>query len=174
MLQRNGTIDLERLAAEGQALLRSAVERMFSVEFLIELLALIISGLLAQFIAPRLVGYFKRHIIWSPRGLAVDRAAAAASSVAIPVLWFLFLRLAIETGRAAGLDMSIAASASALLIAWIAIRLLSNVVRNPFWRTTFFVTAWTLATLQIVGLLARIEASLQSVEFTYGDAQITA
>src|SRR4029450_9528252 len=95
-------------------------------------------------IAPRLVGYFKRHIVWSPRGLSVDRAAAAASSGAIPVLWFLFLRLAIETGRAAGLDMSIAASASALLIAWIAIRLLSNVVRNPFWSHIIFVTAWHL------------------------------
>ena len=82
----NGTIDLERLATEGQGLLRSAVERMLSVEFLIELLSLIITGLLAQFIAPRLVGYFKRHIVWSPRGLSVDRAAAAASSVAIPVL----------------------------------------------------------------------------------------
>ena len=70
--------------------------------------------------------------------------------------------------------MSIAASASALLIAWIAIRLLSNVVRNPFWSHIIFVTAWTLAALQIVGLLDRIEASLQSVGFTYGDVQITA
>jgi hypothetical protein len=54
MFEMNGTIDLERLAAEGQAWLRSALERMVSVEFLIELLALIITGVLAQLIAPRL------------------------------------------------------------------------------------------------------------------------
>jgi small-conductance mechanosensitive channel len=170
----NGTIDLERLAAAGQALLRSAFERMLSVEFLIELLALVISGLLAQFIAPHLIGYFKRHIVWSPRGLSVDRAAAAASSVAIPILWLVFLRLAIEIGRAGGLPMNVAASASALLVAWIAIRLLSNVVRNPFWSRIIFVTAWTLAALEIVGLLDRIEASLASIGFTYGDVQISA
>jgi len=92
----------------------------------------------------------------------------------MPILWLLFLRLAVEAGRAAGLEMSLAGSATALLVAWIGIRLLSHVVRSPAWSRIIFVTAWSLAALEILGLLDRIEMSLADIGFTYGAARISA
>jgi len=70
--------------------------------------------------------------------------------------------------------MSLAGSATALLMAWIGIRLLSYVVRSPVWSRIIFVTAWSLAALEILGLLDRIEASLADIGFTYGAARISA
>jgi small-conductance mechanosensitive channel len=170
----DGSLDLERLAAAAQAWLSSVLLRVISIEFAIELAAVAVSGLLAWFIAPRLLGYFNRYGIRAPQRLGLDHVAAAAASVAIPILWLLLIRLAIESGRSVGFGMSIAASASALLVAWIAISLLSNVVRNPFWARIIFVTTWSLAALEILGLLDRIEASLANIGFIYGDVRISA
>jgi len=170
----NGTLDLEHLMAEGQALLAPLLDRIFSVGFLLELAAILAAGLVAHGVAPGLVRFFKRHISQMPVWLAADRIVATGASVAAPILWLLLLWLAVESGRAGGFDTSFAASAEALLVAWIVIRLLSNVVRNAFWSRIILVTAWSIAALEIFGLLDRIEGSLANIGISYGDVRISA
>ena len=128
-----GTLDLEHMMAAGQALLTPILARFLSLGFLLELTAITAAGLITYWVAPRLVRFFMQHIFreWPPRS-AAPRVLAVAASIAVPTLWLLFLWLAVESATAIGLEMSFAASGEALLVAWIVIRLLSNVVRNPF------------------------------------------
>jgi small-conductance mechanosensitive channel len=170
----NGTFDLGHLMGAGQTLLSPILARVFSAGFLLELAAIVAAGLMAHWVAPRLVRFFRQHIFHMPHWLAADRLVAIAASVAVPTLWLLFLWLAVESANAIGLETGFAASAEALLVAWIVIRLLSNVVRNPFWSRLIFVAAWSIAALEIFGLLDRIEASLASIGITYGDVRISA
>jgi small-conductance mechanosensitive channel len=170
----NGTLDLERVRTAGQALLAPVLDRIVSADFLLELGAIIAAGLIAGWLAPRLVRSFKKHIPRVPPSPAVDRAVAIAASVAVPSLWLLVLWLAVESARATGREMKFADSAVALLVAWIVIRLLSHVVRSVFWSRIIFVAAWSIAALEIFGLLDRIEASLAKIGITYGEVRISA
>jgi small-conductance mechanosensitive channel len=170
----NGTLDFERLAAAGQSLIEVIRARAASPAFLLELLALAGTAILASWIAPRLMRFIRQQVTAARPRPVVSGVIEVVASVAMPILWLLFLRLAVEAGRAAGLEMSLAGSATALLVAWIGIRLLSHVVRSPAWSRIIFVTAWSLAALEILGLLDRIEMSLADIGFTYGAARISA
>jgi small-conductance mechanosensitive channel len=170
----NGTLDFGRLAAAGQSLIEVIRARASSPAFLLELLALAGTAILASWIAPRLMRFIRQQISAARPRPVVSGVIEVVASVAMPILWLLFLRLAVEAGRAAGLEMSLAGSATALLVAWIGIRLLSHVVRSPAWSRIIFVTAWSLAALEILGLLDRIEMSLADIGFTYGAARISA
>jgi len=170
----NGTLDFERLAAAGQSLIDIIRARAASPAFLIELLALAGTALLASWIAPRLMRFIRQQVSTARPRPVVSGVIEVVASVAMPILWLLFLRLAVEAGRAAGPEMSLAGSATALLVAWIGIRLLSHVVRSPAWSRIIFITAWSLAALEILGLLDRIENSLANIGFTYGAARISA
>src|SRR6266700_3450514 len=170
----NGILDLERVTEAGQALLAPILAHVFSLGFLLELAAIAASGLIAYWVAPRLVRFFKLHISPMRQMPMVASVAAMATSVAVPALWLLFLWLAVEAATAGGLEMGFASSGVALLAAWVVIRLLSHVVRSPLWSRIIFVGAWSIAALQIFGLLGRIEASLSNVGINYGDVRISA
>jgi len=170
----NGTLDLERVTAAGRALLAPIFARVFSLGFLLELAAIAAAGLIAYWVAPRLSRVFKLHISPMQQMPIVASMVAIASSVAVPALWLLFLWLAVEAATVFGRDMSLAASGEALLVAWIVIRLLSHAVRNSFWSRIIFVGAWSIAALEIFGLLDRLEASLANIGITYGDVRISA
>ena len=170
----NTTLDLERLTVGARRFFDAGLARALSPEILIDLAAIIITGLLALWAAPRLMRYLGRHLFHAPPSPAASRTLAMASSVAVAALWFVLLGLAIQGGQAAGVAMKLASSGTTLLMAWIVIRLLSNVVRSPFWARVIFITAWSLAALEIVGLLDRIEASLAGIGFSYGQVRISA
>ena len=170
----NGILDLERVTEAGQALLAPILAHVFSLGFLLELAAIAASGLIAYWVAPRLVRFFKLHISPMRQMPMLASMAAIVASVAVPALWLLFLWLAVEAATAGGLEMGFASSGVALLAAWVVIRLLSHVVRSPLWSRIIFVGAWSIAALQIFGLLGRIEASLSNVGINYGDVRISA
>ena len=170
----NTTLDLERLTAAARSFFEASLARILSADILIDLATIIIAGLLARWAAPPLMRFLSRHLLRTPPQPAVRHGIVLASSVAVAVLWLAFLGLAIEIGRALDIPMRLAGSSTALLMAWIVIRLVSNVVRSPFWSRIIFITAWTVAALQIVGILDRIEASLANIGITYGQVRISA
>ncbi len=155
-------------------MLAPVLARVFSLGFLLELAAIAGTGLIAYWVAPRLVRFLTLHISPRRQMAIVASIAAIAASVAVPALWLLFLWLAVEAATAGGLETGFASSGVALLAAWVVIRLLSHVVRSPLWSRIIFVGAWSIAALQIFGLLGRIEASLSNVGINYGEVRISA
>jgi small-conductance mechanosensitive channel len=168
----NGALHLERMMAAWQDFLDAVVARVNSPEVLIEVVILLGTGLAARLLAPPLMRLLRGGS--PPTRPLLHGIVEIATSIAVPSLWLLFLRIATASGRAAGLDMSFAGSAAALLVAWIVIRLVSHVVRSPALSRIIFVTAWSVAALEILGLLDRIEAELADIGFTYGDTRISA
>jgi small-conductance mechanosensitive channel len=60
-----------------------------------------------------------------------------------------------------------------LALAWLVIRLLASVIRNPFMLRVVSLSAWLVAALSIIGQLDPVIAALDSVSVTFGGLQLT-
>jgi len=60
-----------------------------------------------------------------------------------------------------------------LALAWLAIRLLTSVIRNPFVLRVVSISAWLVAALSIVGQLDPAIKALDSVAITFGGLRLT-
>jgi small-conductance mechanosensitive channel len=60
-----------------------------------------------------------------------------------------------------------------LALAWLVIRLLTSVIRNPFILRVVSISAWLVAALSIVGQLDPAIAALDSVSVTFGGLRLT-
>jgi small-conductance mechanosensitive channel len=60
-----------------------------------------------------------------------------------------------------------------LALAWLVIRLLTSVIRNPFVLRVVSISAWLVAALSIVGQLDPAIAALDSVAITFGGLRLT-
>ncbi len=63
--------------------------------------------------------------------------------------------------------------AIALATAWVVIALVAGLIRNPFVYRLVAVSAWTIAALSILGLLAPTMAALDSIGFVIGGLRVT-
>jgi small-conductance mechanosensitive channel len=73
-----------------------------------------------------------------------------------------------------GLNIFILRLALSLLTAWIVIRLATSVILSRFWSRLVTATAWTLAALNILGILNPTLTLLQEIGFTVGSVRLTA
>ncbi|MFC1483488.1 mechanosensitive ion channel family protein [Candidatus Neomarinimicrobiota bacterium] len=60
-----------------------------------------------------------------------------------------------------------------LLLAWIVIKLASTVILDPFWSRNVAIGAWSLAALNILGVLKPAVAFLDTLGFTIGEVHLT-
>jgi small-conductance mechanosensitive channel len=87
--------------------------------------------------------------------------------------------LAVATMRAAMISLTLSSSsyllgvAAALATAWVVIALVAGLIRNQFVYRLVAVSAWTIAALSILGLLAPTMAALDSIAIVIGGLRIT-
>jgi len=167
-------IDLQQLQDYARTAGDAILARIQSTDVAIQLAAIAGTLILSAWFAPRVVGLLRRI-----PGAAVEHTwpsglIAVAASVSVPGLWLVFLAIASSLGSEAGIDVTLIDDGVSLLIAWVVIRLVAHVVRQPFWSNVVFFGAWSVAALDILGLLTRIQAWLDSAGFQYGDARISA
>lgn len=84
-------------------------------------------------------------------------------AVAASALW-----IVVPLFVAGGLPVSIMRIAASLMTAWVVIRLVATVVKNPFWSSAFAIFAWILAALNILRLLGPTIDFLENVRFPPG------
>ena len=166
--------NFENLNQLWQNLIADLLPRLQSSAFLIQLAAIAGAALLAVWLAPRLIRLLQRLLISGISRPWVQGISNVLASISVPGLWMFFLWLSVETGRSVGLPMTLARDAVSLLVAWVVIRLLSHVVRHPLWSSVIFFAAWSIAALDILGVLGQLEASLAAMVFPYGNARISA
>jgi len=75
--------------------------------------------------------------------------------------------------KASQLPNQIIGVSASLLTAWVVIRVASYAVREPVWARALAITAWTIAALSILGLLAPTAELLDSVALTVGDSRLS-
>jgi small-conductance mechanosensitive channel len=154
--------------------LNAALDRLQSVQFLFQVAILAGTALAALVLAPFVLRLAKRLLISILSRDWVASICNVVESILLPGLWLLFLWLIASSAGRSGFPVAVLDAAISLLTAFVVIRLLSHVVQHRLWQRVIFVGAFTLAALDILGLLAQIEASLASVGFSYGNIRISA
>lgn len=138
----------------------------------LQLSILILAWLLSRWIGARLE---KASNLLVARWPSYGRATWVIHPLLRPVAALLIMRLGVLVlGSIEGLSDRLLIIASSLLTAWIVVRLASNLIRNQALSRTFAVTAWSIAALNILGLLSPLIEGLQAFGFAMGGTQITA
>lgn len=88
----------------------------------------------------------------APYGIA-RRAANAFANLATPIALYLILQIAVFALGQLGRPKAIVEAGVSLLTAWIVIRLVTLVIRSPFWSRAAFYLAWPIAALDAFGAL---------------------
>lgn len=103
----------------------------------------------------------------------VTRVYRVILPLLLPLVWFALQWLSIAAATSLGLQYQLIDIVATLLTAWVAIRLVSQLVKNPVWATLITWTAWTIAALQILNWLDPVIAILNSAAVTFGDLRIS-
>lgn len=166
--------ELESWLAWSEMWLLTITQQLQSVAFVLQLAAIFATGAAAYFLVKALgglAGKLLASVLSSRWSLAVT---GVASAISVPALWLVFLWLLTEIAGSAEIASAVMAAGVSLLTAWIVIRLVTMVVRHELWSRVIFFSVYTLAALDILGVLGRVQESLASLGFTYGDIRITA
>jgi small-conductance mechanosensitive channel len=161
---------VEQLAAARAWIEANAVA--LSVATLAQLLIIGFAYLAARAAAPRM----RR----APAGLTrgrfepqVGRIGRALSPLALPILWLILLWLAVLIAAGAGLPFQLMKPAVSLLTAWVVIRFISALVRDPVWSRFVAIVVWVIAALSILGLLAPTMEIMDGLAIQLGGLRIS-
>lgn len=101
------------------------------------------------------------------------RVAVTVSDLATPLLWLLLVWVAAVASAFAGWHRHFLTIAATLLAAWIVIGVLSALIRDRTWSKTVAFIAWSIAALNIVGLLDPVVGVLDAASLTIGSFRIS-
>ncbi|MCB1819944.1 MAG: hypothetical protein KDI77_18670, partial [Gammaproteobacteria bacterium] len=118
----------------------------------------------------RLLGHLLDKVQGNP---PLHRVVRRLHSLATTIAWLLLQWFAIGVVDALGWPHSALTMVASLLSAWLLIRLATLVVVNRSAARAVAVIAWTVAALNIVGLLAPTMAMLDSWSFNAGNLRIS-
>ena len=166
--------DLVLLVELARSWLIALIDRLRSLDFVIQLAVLSGSGTLAYLTARTLMRLLRSFLAAT---LPTDWAAGIVhviGSIAMPGLWLLLLWIAVAVSQFFGVGTGLPSVGTALLSAWVVIRLFANVVRNQTWQRVVFFVAWGIAALDILGLRGDVETVLTGFAFQYGEIRFSA
>jgi small-conductance mechanosensitive channel len=131
--------------------------------------AILVAALVpAAFFGPRLRKFIQTQIApRAPYGV-LRRAANAFAHIATPIALYILLQAAVLGLKTAGNSTGFISAAVSLLTAWIVIRLVTLVIRSPFWSRVAFYVAWPIAALDAFGVLDDVVRQLQAFSIPIG------
>jgi small-conductance mechanosensitive channel len=137
-------------------------------------LVLIALGLLAAILLRRLTGARATALVErvDPR-LRHPQLVSVTQSLALPLLWWATIIIAIFALNVAGAPAQLAHIAASLLLAWIVIRASTALVRDAALSHTIAVIVWFLAAIDILGLRAALTATLDNFALTIGSLRLS-
>ncbi|MEZ5897366.1 MAG: mechanosensitive ion channel [Parvularculaceae bacterium] len=101
---------------------------------------------------------------------ALRRAANAFAHIAMPIALFLIWQAAVVTLGAMDHSNAIIQAAVSLLSAWIIIRMVTLVIRSPFWSRAAFYMVWPIAALDAFGVLDDVIRQLDRASVPIGQS----
>ncbi len=133
----------------------------------------IVAFLVARLLAPKLVNFITRVADHSkfPNWLAPKVRSCAPLSFAF--VWLALQWFSVFAAIEAEWPSRLIESVVSLLTAWVVIRFVSSFVRDPGWSRTLAVFAWSIAALNLVGLLEPTIQTLESMAISLGDIRLS-
>lgn len=139
----------------------------------IQILVLALLLLLARVISLPLR---ERHRSWMEkrgRSLVPGTMRNAFNVLMFPVIWLGLTWSIVLIAESIDRQVTLLFIAGSLMAAWIVIRFTATLFRNPFLTRTIAITAWTIAALNILGIIGPILAFLDSLKFQVGDLDLS-
>ena len=161
---------LEQLAAARAWIAANAVA--LSVATVAQILVIGLAYLGARAAAPRVRRLFANlgRGRFEPQ---VARIGRAVNPLALPILWLVLLWIAALIESGAGLPFQLVKPVVSLLTAWVIIRFISALVRDPVWSRFVAIVVWVIAALSILGLLAPTMTVMDSIAIEMGGLRIS-
>ena len=159
----------QRFSEIGDLIYQWLLTNVFVLGNAVQLLVIAMGFGVALLASRRLVPRLERFTV--PR--AITRLVNAVLPLVLPLIWLLLLWLSILVTGALQWPNRWLEIAASLLTAWVAIRLVSQLVRNTVWSTVIAWTVWSIAALNIVDLLAPTITVLDSAFVPLGDLRIS-
>ncbi len=142
---------------------------MLTVGVAVEAAILIAAIMPAAFFGPRLRKLIQTQVApRAPYGI-LRRAANAFAHLATPIALYIFLQIAVVGLQAAGSSTGLISAAVSLLSAWIIVRLVTLVIRSPFWSRVAFYVIWPIAALDAFGVLDDVVRQLEAFSIPIGE-----
>lgn len=166
-------VDLNAVRAKALELFDLASAYLTSLDFLWQVGAVAGAGALAWILGPRLKRLLLRLVPGERFSGARKLVAALLGDIAVSGLWFVFcwtIHAVAAEREAAHNVLRIAVN---LLGAWVVIRAGTRFVKDTLIANTLLVIAWSVAALNILGLLGPVLAQLNALGFKLGSQNIT-
>lgn len=145
--------------------------QLSSVDVSIQLGVIAAALLPAAIFGPQLRKFIMSQIApRAPYGV-LRRAANAFAHIAIPITLYLVWQAASIVLDATGRANELVNGAVSLMTAWIVIRLITLVIRSPFWSRAAFYVVWPIAALDAAGLLDEAMRYLAGISFPIGSGE---
>ena len=162
-------IGTEELLTRGQQALLWAQENLLSINIALQAAILFAALIPAALFGPQLRKFITSQVApRAPYGF-LRRAASAFAHIATPIALLVTLQAAVVTLGTLGRPSQIVQAGVSLLTAWIVIRMVTLVIRSPFWSRVAFYVAWPVAALDAFGVLGRVVAQLDAFAIPIGE-----
>lgn len=165
----NELLSVQRIAELGNAMYEWILSNVFVVGNAVQLGIIAAAFGVAVFAERRLMPILVR-MSTHPTAAKLVREA---EPLVLPLIWLVILWSSISIATAAVWPHNLLDVAAILITAWIVIRLVSQLVRNPVWAKVVAWTAWAIAALSILNLLDPIVTALDSAAITFGQFRIS-
>lgn len=145
---------------------------ILKIEFLVQFLAVVFGYGAARVLRPRLQNTISKTSERISIG-AIRRFMPVLNSVSLPVLWLGIQFIVLAVIRGAGHPSYLLSVTCSLLSAWVIIQILTRLMQNSAWARLVAFCIWTITALNILGFLSPTLEFLDSLAFSFGDADIS-
>lgn len=164
---------LQQVKGLAQLLMVWLGDNVFVLAPLLQLITIGLIFLVVRYISPRIEALLDH--IKAPAGYdkLLRTVVRVIKPLTLAVLWIVLQWFSVLAARNAGWSSHFLESAVSLLSAWIIIRLASSLVADPGWSKAIAIGAWSLAALNIVGLLDPTLVILENMAINFGDSRVS-
>lgn len=157
-----------------QAVVSWLQTNVLTLAALSQLFAIAASIGIAALIAPPIR---RRLLEWQPENSVTSYFQSLAHVIGrlgLPIFVLVFTGSLIILASAMEMQNRLLIIVSNLLLAWVVIKFATGFVKNDFWRSVIAITAWTIAALNITGLLGDTIKILDAASITIGTIRLSA
>jgi small-conductance mechanosensitive channel len=169
----NGLFDPDSLLAQLDASEAWLFDQVLTAASLAQLIFIAASLALASWLGRRLGAWAIEQSRVRSSEPWVARVAVTVSDLATPLVWLLLTWVAAVASALVGWHRHFLTIAATLLAAWVAIGIVSALIRDRAWSKTVAIVAWSIAALNIVGLLDPVVGVLDAASLTIGTFRIS-
>lgn len=129
--------------------------------------------ILARFLAPSLEQLLEKGISHPRFPNWLTYKARSLVPLTFAFVWLTLQWFSVMAAEGAEWPSRLLVSTVSLLSAWVVIRFASSFIRDPGWARTLAVFAWSVAALNLVGLLDPTLKTLESMALSLGDIRLS-